>query len=195
MNKKRSSGARSPSGAPDRRSSAPQRGVQTLTFGTPTAPARPPASPPVEAGWKRRARALHQALGEVIARPSVTPDEVARVERALLAWELGGHGHEVVGRVARLVDRAYVALHDSSGPPAEIALQSCAHVLYKGIPRPVQDSINYAQVLLLVRWLAQQPEHWPAVVRASSDLLGWTGPALTHAGDAIRVAMAYKPIS
>lgn len=118
--------------------------------------------------------------------------DVACIERAWAAWELGSTPPKVAARVAYLVERAYSGLHESKRSPSEQALQGGAHVLYNGLPSAVRNGTDFARVLRLVRWLAGEPEAWPAVVKATSELLGWNQIALTHASHALRVAMATR---
>jgi hypothetical protein len=118
--------------------------------------------------------------------------DVASVERAFAAWELGNVPQKVAGRVAYLVERAYTALHEGRHPPTEQSMQGGAHVLYNGLPSAVRSNTDFAKVLLVVRRLAVEQEAWPAVVKASSEILGWSQVALTHASHALRVAMASR---
>jgi hypothetical protein len=131
-------------------------------------------------------RALEDALN------ASTPDSatIANIERAWAAWELGGTSGTVVRRVAHLIDRAYVAMHESSGKQPEEALQGAARILYNGLPRAVRDQTDFAKIVGLVKRLENEPELWPAVVKATAEILGWNRDALNFAGHAIRVALA-----
>lgn len=169
----------------------PSRGRFSVTpaLGTRVPSLRPP--PNLDPPWVQRARALVLALQEAIDGKGDASD-VARVERTCAAWELGGTQAKVSARVAYLVERAYHGLHETRRAPSEQALQGCAHVLYNGLPSAVRNQTDFARVLLLMRWLATETEAWPAIVRASSELLGWNQIALTHGGHALRVAMATR---
>jgi len=178
--------SRTPEG---RRTQRPPRGRGTPALGT-----RLPrnSAAPAMAEWMKRAKRLSLLLEEALNAAEADPEVVARIDRAWAAWELGTTSPAVTGRVAHLVDRAYVAMHEGSGRQSEEALQGCAHILYNGLPPAVRRTTDFPRVVELVRRLETERELWPAVVKTTADLLGWSALALTQAAHAIRVAMATK---
>ena len=173
------------------RSRAP-RSLRTPALGGGASAGRGPAADE-SAEWIKQARRLIASLEESIAQHSSDPRRVAAVERAAAAYDLGGVSEATVSRVAHLVDRVYVAMQEAPRPHSDKSLQGCAHILYNGLPRSVRGATNFAAVLELVRRLEEEPQLWPAVVKGTSELLGWSGLAANVAGRAIRVAMATDP--
>lgn len=186
---KRKSGPRTPSVTPPGGKSTRPMGARTPALGT-----RLPSLKAVteEPPWKNRARLLALALSEVIEDDDPDPMQIASVERAVMAWDLGGTELSLIQRVAYLVERAHVAMHGNRTAPTEQSLQGGAHILYNGLPSRVKKRVDFPQVLVLVRRLAGEREPWPAIVRATVDLLGWNAAALTQAGHIIRIAMASR---
>ena len=180
-----------PPAAPSRgsRAPAPTRGARTLSLGSGSAaaPSRSTGAPRSEP-WAERARVLSAAVAHLLEQPRPDPAAVARLDRAWEAWELGGAADATIAQVAHLIDRAWAAMNEPPRPHPEPALQGAAHILYNGLPRAARDRVDYPQVLKLVRRLEQEPELWPAVVRGTAELLGWTGVAFAHAGHVIRIA-------
>lgn len=145
----------------------------------------------------RRARALIAELERVLDADPESAANVARIERACTAWALTGTSDATIQRVAHLVDRAYQALHEAparrpSRKSSGLAVSSCAQVLYNGLPPTVRDRLDFSDVLAVVHALERDVELWPAVVKATAELLGWNKAALTHAGHAIKQALATK---
>lgn len=142
--------------------------------------------------WMNRARILVVSLEEAIRSGGSDPSLVASVETAFAAWEVTRTKPAVVARVAHLVSRAVEAIRTAPRPLDEQALRGCAHILYTGLPASARDKVNFPKIVSLVQGLQKETESWVAVVKATSEILGWTGIALTHAGHAIRVAMATR---
>jgi len=117
---------------------------------------------------------------------------VAAVERAHAAFHLASTDLDTVQRVAHLVDRAYEALHEPPITPSAGALRGCAHVLYNGLPRRVREQTTFVKIEAIVLGLAGEAESFPAVVKATADLLGWRNEGLNHVGHVIRLALATK---
>jgi len=115
---------------------------------------------------------------------------MARVEMAFAAWELARAKPATVARVAHLVDRAYEAIRATPRPLDDQAVHGCAHILYTGLPMSARENVNFPKIVSLVQALQRETEPWTAVVKTTAEILGWSGVALTHAGHAIRVAMA-----
>jgi hypothetical protein len=65
-------------------------------------------------------------------------------------------------------------------------------VLYNGLPAPVRARLDFSDVMAVVHELERAVEKWPAVVRATAELLGWNKAAMTHAAHAIKQALAVK---
>jgi len=133
-----------------------------------------------------------QMLEEALGTGNPDAATVASIERAWAAWEMARTSPAVASRVAHLVDRAYVAMHEGPSPQSEEALKGCAHILYNGLPASVRKTTDFPKVIELVRKLERERQLWTAVVRTTSELLGWTGIALSYAGHALRVAMAVE---
>jgi hypothetical protein len=140
--------------------------------------------------WVNRAKILVVSLEEAIAAGGNDPAVAARVEMAFAAWEVARTKPSTVARVAHLVDRAYEAIRATPKPLTDQAVHGCAHILYTGLPMSARENVNFPKVVSLVQALQRETEPWTAVVKTTADILGWSGVALTHAGHAIRVAMA-----
>lgn len=189
MNKRKSPGRRTPSTSTPGEGNGPRsRRRRTPPLGTvlPRPEIVRGDAPP----WVNRARILMVSLEEAIASGKADPAVVARVEMAFAAWELAQAKPSVVARVAHLVDRAYEAIRSSPRPLDDQAIHGCAHILYTGLPAMARDRVNFPKIVSLVQGLQRESETWPAVVKTTAEILGWTGIAMTHAGHAIRVAMA-----
>jgi len=163
------------------------RSSRTPALGTRVA--RPSRAPSIPA-WALHAQKLVEAAERALASPNPDPRVVAGLERAWAAWALGERDPDVVRRVAHLIDRAYVAMHAATRKQPEEAMQGAARILYSGLPRVVRDETDYARIVTLVRSLEKESELWPAVVRATAELLGWQDEGMQHAGHLIRIAMA-----
>lgn len=145
----------------------------------------------------QHARALIVELEQALDGRGTNPSSVARIERAWAAWNMSGASDATIQRVAHLVDRAYHAIHDTPGrrpsrKSSGLAISSCAQVLYNGLPASVRERLDFADVMSVVHSLEREVELWPAVVRATAELLGWNRVALAHAGHAIKQALATK---
>jgi hypothetical protein len=140
--------------------------------------------------WVNRAKILIGSLEEAIESGERDPAVMARVEMAFAAWELARIKPAVVARVAHLVDRAYEAIRGTPKPLDDQAARGCAHILYTGLPMSARENVNFPKVVSLVQALQRETEPWTAVVKTTAEILGWNAVALTHAGHAIRVAMA-----
>jgi hypothetical protein len=147
--------------------------------------------------WAARARTLISELEEILADDERGLLDFARIERVWSAWNLGGLDDESIQRVAHLVDRAYDALRQEprrkpSRKSSGLAISSCAQVLYNGLPPVIQSQLDLSDVMAVVHELERAVEKWPAVVRATAELLGWNKTAMTHAARAIKQALATK---
>jgi hypothetical protein len=143
------------------------------------------------------ARALIAELEQAIASEDEGSAQFARIERAWSAWSLGGMSDETIQHVAHLVARAYEALHEAprrkpSRKSSGLAASSCAHVLHNGLPPAVKSRVDFSDVLAIVHELERAIEQWPAVIKATAELLGWNRAALAHAGRAIKGALSKK---
>jgi hypothetical protein len=202
MSKSKSkSGNRTQPGSPpvprERGSNRPPRLTRTLAFGTreEAAGARPPPkpAPPPADSWRARASDLARALEQSLASPREDAATIAAIERAVAAFGLGGGDLDTVQRVAHLVGRAFEALHEPPVEPSPGALRGCAHVLYNGLPRRVREKTTFVRIEEVVLGLAGETESFPATVRATAELLGWSADAMNHWGHAIRIALAMRP--
>jgi hypothetical protein len=147
--------------------------------------------------WTARARTLISELEEIVANDERSLSQSARIERAWSAWNLGGLDDESIQHVAHLVDRAYDALHEvptrkPSRKSSGLAVSSCAQVIHHGLPPSVRSQLDLSDVMAVVHELGRAVEKWPAVVRATAELLGWNKAAMTHASHAIKQALATK---
>lgn len=145
------------------------------------------------APWMKRARRLVLALEHAITGGDLGPGELAALERAWSAYELGVSDANIAA-VAHLCERAHGALNQKfKGSPQE-AYKACAAVLHSGLPRGVRKHIDEPEVIEIVRVMRSEPDPWPAVVDATAKILRWDAQARQHAGRAIRVALsAQKP--
>jgi hypothetical protein len=141
------------------------------------------------ASWKKRARRLVLALEHAISGGELEAGEMAALERAWSAYELGVTD-ATIAAVAHLCERAHSALNQKLHGPAQDAYAACAAVLYSGLPRSVRKYLEQQEVVEIVRAMRVQPDPWPAVVDATSKILRWDVLARQHAGQAIRVALA-----
>lgn len=147
--------------------------------------------------WVAHARTLISELEAILVDDDRGLTEFARIERAWSAWNLGGLDDESIQRVAHLVDRAYDALRQQprrkpSRKSSGLAVSSCAQVLHTGLPPLIQSQLDLSDVMAVVHELERAVEKWPAVVRATAELLGWNKAAMTHATRAIKHALASK---
>jgi hypothetical protein len=190
MNKRKSPVRRTLSGSTPGDGAGPRsRRRRTPPLGTNLGHAPPPAQTDAPA-WVNRARILVGSLEEAIADGSKNPAVGARVEMAFAAWELFGTKPDSVARVAHLVERAYEAIRGTPRSLDDQAVRGCAHILYTGLPMSVRATVNFPKIVSLVQALQKEPEAWTAIVKTTAEILGWSGIAITHAGQAIRVAMA-----
>jgi len=170
--------------------------TRTLAFGTREEATeseprtKTPTSPPE--AWRSHAEDLGRAISQALARTSDDPATVAAIERAYAAFSLGGSTLEAIQPVAHLVGRAYEALHEPPVAPTPAALRACAHVLYNGLPRRVREQTTFVKIEKVVLGLSTETEAFPATVRATADLLGWTATGTNHMAQVVRLALATK---
>jgi hypothetical protein len=117
---------------------------------------------------------------------------VAAIDRAHAAFRLGGSTLETIQPVAHLVGRAYEALHEPPVAPTPAALRACSHVLYNGLPRRIREQTTFVKIEKIVLGLSNETESFPATVRATAELLGWSAAGTNHVAHAIRLALATK---
>lgn len=141
------------------------------------------------APWMKRARRLVLALEHAIAGGDVELAEMAALERAWSAYELGV-SDDTIAKVAHLCERAHGAINQRLNGPARDAYASCAGVLHAGLPRGVRKTIEEDELVDVVRAMRSEPDPWPAVVDATAKILRWDALARQHAGQAIRAALA-----
>lgn len=137
-----------------------------------------------------RARILMVSLEEAIQAGANDPSLVASVETAYAAWELTRTSPARVARIAHLVSRAFDAIRGAPRPLADQEVRGCAHILFTGLPASAREKVNFPKIVSIVHGLQRETDSWTAVVKATAEILGWTGVGLTHAGHVIRVAMA-----
>jgi hypothetical protein len=140
-------------------------------------------------GWMLRARRMSLALEEAIRVGLPPPALEACIERAWAAWELDGSADKQIARIARLVEKAHIAIRETPAQKLETAYNECAQVLWAGLPRHVKAKQEFAQVHLIVRDLRSEADAWAAVVDATSRILGWANAARAHAAHSVRVAI------
>lgn len=171
----------------DLRPTRPPRGQRTPSLGQkiPDFEQLPEDAAP----WMKRARRLVLALEHAISGGDLEPQELAALERAWSAYELGATD-ATIAAVAHLCQRAHSALNQRLKGSAQDAYSACAAVLYLGLPRSVRRQIEQDEVIEIVRVMRGEPDAWPAVVDATSKILRWDEQARQHAGQAIRVALA-----
>lgn len=136
----------------------------------------------------KRARRLVLALEHAISGEQLEPVEMAALERAWSAYELGVTD-ATIATVAHLCERAHGAINQKFKGSVQDAYAACAAVLHSSLPRGVRKHIGEDEVLEIVRVMRGEPETWPAVVDATSKILRWDEQARQHAGQAIRVAL------
>ncbi len=141
------------------------------------------------APWRKRARRLVLALEHAVSGGKVEPSEMAALERAWSAYELGV-SDETIATVAHLCERAHSAINHRLQTPAREAFASCADVLYAGLPRSVRKHIDRGELTYVVEQMRAEPDPWPAVVDATARILRWDVLARQHAGEAVRAALA-----
>lgn len=173
----------------DLRPSRPPRGLRTPSLGQdlPDFEQLPEHAAP----WMKRARRLVLALEHAIAGGQLAPGEMAAVERAWSAYELGVTD-STIAKVAHLCERAHGAINQRLHSPARDAFSSCAGVLYAGLPRNVRKHIEQEELIDIVRQMRAEPDPWPAVVDATARILRWDALARQHAGQAVRVALSVE---
>jgi len=128
------------------------------------------------------------AFEQAIAGGYVEPGEMAALERAWGAYELGV-SDDAIAKVAHLCERAHGAINQRLRGSAKDAYASCAAVLYTGLPRSVKKLTSEEELVEIVKMMRGETEAWPAVIDATSKILRWDELARQHAGQAIRVAL------
>ena len=146
--------------------------------------------PPLAPDWMRAARALSDWLEARIQSGSVNDVERAAIARTWATWSIGGVSESHVLRVAHLVGRAHSAIRDTPRQQDALALQlayqGCAGVLHGNLPTDVRERMPFERVVLLVRALHDEADHWAAIVDGTSELLGWKDYARVHAAAVLR---------
>lgn len=146
------------------------------------------SQPPVAPDWTRAARALVTWLEQRLNDASISAADEATISRTWAAFALGGATEPQILRVAHVVSRAHSAIRDTARTEHELqnAMLDCARVLHGGLPSAIRDRMPVDRSLQVVRRLRQEPDAWSAVVEGTSELLGWTDYARTHAAATIR---------
>ncbi len=178
------------------RPSRPPRGVRTPSAGVQGIKIPNQAPLPGDApGWTRRAGRLIAALEDAIATGGSDSAQVAAIERAWYAFEMGGVSDKEISKVAHVCERAHSALQRKMNGPISDAYSACAHVLHAGLPTKLRRQIQEEDVLEIVKDLRRTVDPWTAVVVATSHLLGWDVHWREHAAHAIRTALEAHPNS
>jgi hypothetical protein len=151
---------------------------------------------PVEgAAWARRAGRLIAALEDALARGEIEPAQIAAIERAFYAYEMGGSSDMEIAKVAHVCERAHGALQRKMTGPIHEAYLACAHVLHAGLPSKLRKRVSEEDLLDVVKEMRRTVEPWTAVVAATSHILGWDLRWREHAAHAIRIALETHPAS
>jgi hypothetical protein len=147
--------------------------------------------PPPAPDWMRAAQTLVAELTELLrAGPEIDAPQESALARAWAAWSLGGASEAHVLRTAHIVMRAHSALRDAPerGNPRG-AHMAAARVLHAGLPSALRDAMPLERALLVIKEIDGEPDAWSAVVRGTSELLGWTDHARSHAAVVVRMAI------
>ncbi|MBX3130558.1 MAG: hypothetical protein KF718_27820 [Polyangiaceae bacterium] len=155
--------------------------------GTDSAQMRPlvPVDPDAP-GWMRRARALAEQLERLVARGDVDPSESAAIDRAWLAFHAAEMSERHIMRVARLVSHAHRALRNTTPEKLNVVLSDCASLVRNGLPKVARAQLPHDRVRSVLWEAAQEADSWIAIVRTTSELLGWSDLARGHAAALIR---------
>ncbi len=180
------------------RPSRPPRGVRTPSAGV--AALRVPRHDPLPKdmpapSWTRRAGRLIAALEDALATQTQDAATIAAIERAWFAFEMGGTTDREISKIAHVCERAHSALQGKMSGPINDAYLACAHVLHAGLPTKLRKQIHEDDVLEVVRDMRRTVDPWTAVVRATSQILGWDRHWTEHAAHAIRTALDAFPNS
>ncbi len=139
--------------------------------------------------WMKRARRMVSALEKAIAEGEKNPVQLAAIDRAWSAFELGGVSDEHIVLVSHLCERTHRAIRERFAGPAEAAYLACGEILYAGMPRSIRRNLELGEVVGLVRNMRREADSWAAVVATTSVLLRWDHRARSQAAHAIRVAV------
>ena len=146
--------------------------------------------PPAAPEWMRAARSLADWLEIRIKRCQVAPVEEAAIARTWAAFSLGGVTEQEIFKIARVVQRAHSAIRDTRGVAnLQIAITSCAGVLYGGLPRTVRERMPLERVVATVRKLHEQADGWAAIVEGVADIAGWKDYARIHGASVVRAVI------
>jgi hypothetical protein len=164
---------------------APESGPESLDR-TRIMPPPLPEMGPGAPDWMRAARAMADSFERCIQRGTVDPTEQAAIERAWMAWTMGGITPRHVLRVIKLVSHAHRAVVTS--PPSRVAavIEDCATLVYNGLPSSVRSNVPYDRVRGVVWKLSQTGDPWIAIVESTVELLGWKDYAQSHAASILR---------
>ena len=178
------------------RPSRPPRGVRTPGPGSigPRLP-KHDAGPAETPGWMLRAGRLIAALEDTLAQEHPRPTQIAAIERAWFAYEMGGVSDREIAKIAHVCERAHSALQGKMSGPIQDAYLACAHVLHAGLPTKLRRKKEEAEVLEIVKAMRRTIDPWSAVVTATSQILGWDLHFREHAAHAIRTALESHPNS
>jgi hypothetical protein len=149
--------------------------------------------PPGAPEWMQAARALADWLEIRVKRGHVGPVEEAAIARTWAAFSLGGLTHRQLFKIARVVQRAHSAIHETRpGADLTVAVKACAGVLYGGLPRLVRERMPLTRVVASVLKLHETKDAWAALVEGVADIAGWKDYARIHAASVIRAAIESK---
>lgn len=176
-----------PPSADELRPGPPPRGTRTPAVNMMTP--RPDVLPEHAPGWMKRARRLALALETAIDQENIELAEMAAIERAFSAYEMGGSTDDVIVKVSHLCERAHTAIRERSRGSMQEAYADCASVLHAGLPRSVKRYLELEEVVDLVREMRGEADTWVAVVDATSKILRWDEKARELAAHAIRAAI------
>ncbi len=176
-----------PPSADELRPGPPPRGTRTPAVNMMTP--RPDVLPEHAPGWMKRARRLALALETAIDVVDIDLAEMAAIERAFSAYEMGGSKDDVIVKVSHLCERAHTAIRERAKGSVSEACEACAEVLYAGLPRSIKRYVEPDETLEVVREMRGEADLWVAVVHATSRLLRWDVKARELAAHAIRAAI------
>ncbi len=128
--------------------------------------------------WAVRARQLAESLEWVAAQHAAPPPHVlAGLDRAWEAWNAGGFTAKDIARVARLIERAHIAIRATPPHEAQSAYVLCAEVVHRGLPRKVRARCSISTLVLIVQALHRESIDSVARRQGTMRVLGWQDSA------------------
>src|SRR6187551_3376904 len=141
-----------PPGQDALRPSRAPRGIRTPSAGM--AAVRIPSHDPLPGdvpGWTRRAGRLIAALENALAEGNPPPAQIAAIERAFYAFELGGVSDQDIAKIAHVCERAHGALQGKITGSINDAYIACAHVMHAGLPTKIRRRTTEGDMLDVVK--------------------------------------------